>query len=221
MIVGVNPSSGPDLPVATLLTANKLTATQAVYTTASISPGANRAVYAFVASVQGAGVVTPTLSGNGLTWTQIAVQSISTLRRLTVFRAMGSSPTAGAVTITHGSNMAECVWSIVEVADVDTTGTHASGATVQVVQKADAIGLTGTNTLAALGSENNVHLAAIMTRSTSHAAVTHDADFAELSDTDASACLLEVAWARNQTAYTPTWAGSDNYVMVSIEVKAL
>ena len=51
---------------------------------------------------------------------------------LIVFRAMGASPSAGAVTIDFaGDTHLGCAWSIVEFAGVDTGGTNGSAAVVQ------------------------------------------------------------------------------------------
>ena len=74
-------------------------------TTESISPGANKLILASVSSRRNDSVdpLAPSLSGNGLTWVQvnsIVYDTTSTSRRtITTFRAMGSSPSSGAVTI--------------------------------------------------------------------------------------------------------------------------
>src|SRR3990167_10939569 len=119
----------------TTLTGAASTADATSYTTASISPGANRLILAFVYGFHSIGTdVTPTLSGNGLTWVNINHRGLGcSNENMTLFRAMGSSPSAGAVTIDYGANTMDAgVWSIMEFDGVDTSGTNGSGAIVQI-----------------------------------------------------------------------------------------
>ena len=127
------------------------------YVTASITPTTNRLVLAAVYSqiTTGAPVI-PTLTGNGLTWVQVDTDiDGANERRVTVFRALGASPTAGAVTISFGAEtQLGCLWSISEYSGIDTSGTNGSGALVQsTTGKQTATTLT--LTLGAFGSVNN------------------------------------------------------------------
>jgi hypothetical protein len=193
------------------------------FATASISPTGNAAVYLAVASrlVSGGPPVTPTASGCGLTW--VAVTNVdnggAVPRKLTVFRAMGASPSSGALTIDFGvENQTAAAWSVVECTNVDTSGTDASGATVQSVTNSQSSGGTSIEaTLAALEHTNNVHLAFVVVSSAG--GVTHDTDFAELSDDAIEVTGLEAEWAANQTVCTATHS-SANSAIASIEVKA-
>jgi hypothetical protein len=66
--------------------------------TASITPSANKLLTALVCSRQSAGTTQlPTVSGDSLTWAQVATFELGG-RRTTLFTAFGPSPTAGAVT---------------------------------------------------------------------------------------------------------------------------
>ena len=129
----------------------------ASYTTASITPTANRLVLAWV---QCAKSTTPNilLSGNGLTWVEVATVVYATSRRLTLFRAMSASPSTGAVTITFEGDVSvnSCGWSIFELDNVDTSGSNGSGALVQSNTNSAAAVTSLTVTLAAFGSANNV-----------------------------------------------------------------
>src|SRR5215207_6496693 len=120
----------------TKLTTGKSTDNVTSYTTAAISPGANRLVLAFVMNIR---LVTdtaaqPVLQGNGLVWQvvdSVLVQG-DVDRRLTCFRAMGPTPTSGPVTISFGAEaQSRCAWSIFEYDEVDTTGADGAGATLQ------------------------------------------------------------------------------------------
>ena len=77
------------------LTSGTNTANLASYSTDSITPSANKLILAAVSLQDSADSGAPTLSGNGLTWIQIDSLVYSTTgggHRLTLFRAMGSSP---------------------------------------------------------------------------------------------------------------------------------
>lgn len=146
------------------LTTGADTGGDASSTTASISPGSNRLVLLTVD--QRTGISTdpnqPTATGNGLTW--VVVNSIvydttsSSRKRVTVLRAMGASPSSGAVTIDFGGqNNTDVHWSIDEFTGVDTSGTNGSGAIVQSVAEKDESGSASTLVvdLAAFGSTSN------------------------------------------------------------------
>lgn len=119
------------MPVtSTHLTTGTDTANVSPYVTASITPTAGRLILAavFLSYTTSA---TPTLTGNGLTWTLVATTTTATARELSVFRAMGAAPTAGSVTIaTTGTSPTGCLWTITEFAGADTSGTNGSGGIV-------------------------------------------------------------------------------------------
>lgn len=106
--------------------------------TASITPTANSLVLLTVTSRTGitADPSQPTVTGNGLTWVQIGSTQLDSTsasrRRVTLLRAMGPAPTAGAITIDFaGQNQTSMTWVVDECASVDTSGTNGSGAVVQ------------------------------------------------------------------------------------------
>lgn len=112
------------------LTTGSSTTNASSYATASITPAANRLVLlATLVSVGASPTPTITVTGNGLTWVQVDT-TVAAARTVVVFRAMGASPTAGAVTIA-GTSLTSCLWSIVQFDGVDTSGTNGSGAIAQ------------------------------------------------------------------------------------------
>lgn len=147
------------MAIAAFALANDGVAGSSPYTTASITPGSNRLVLATIVNEDTTTTPsTPTLAGNGLTWVQVATRTFDTeatpRARITLFRAMGASPTTGAVTIT-AAGTEECSWSIVEFSGVDTSGTNGSGAIVQsVANSANSVGSL-TVTLAAFADAVN------------------------------------------------------------------
>ena len=125
------------------LTTGKDKTNQPLYTTALITPGANRLpgvdrlVLAFVMNIRetNALAATPELSGNNLNW--VRVESVAVPgkpdRRLTCFRALGPDPKPGPVTISFkGERQSRCAWSIFEYDQVDTTGKDGENAVLQV-----------------------------------------------------------------------------------------
>lgn len=140
------------------LTTNGSNTDASSYATASITPSADKLILAWVYSIASAAPNTPTASGNGLTWVQVATTSDNIgNRRITLFRAMGASPSSGAVTFDFGGQtQIGCAWSVVEYDNVDTSGSNGSGAIVQAV--ADGSGANATSfsiTLSSFGSTLN------------------------------------------------------------------
>jgi hypothetical protein len=131
-------------------------------TTASISPTSNNLVLLAIALRNAIGTepTTPTVSGNGLTW--VLEESIyydtapTSVRKLFVFRAMGSSPSSGTVVITFGEEESAYAYCIDQFSGVDTSGTNGSGAIVQSVPAKDETPPTSlTVTLSAFSNANN------------------------------------------------------------------
>lgn len=205
----------------TLLTSNASTTDGTSVATASVSPVADRVVYAAVISHEATQPNQPTASGNGLTWVvEKTVLYNSSVRRITVFRAQGSAPSAGAITFDFGGQTQTAfAWAVIQCAGANTSGTNGSGATLQSTSNTATSGTTITGTLAALENAKNVHLAFVGTNT--NAAITHDANFAELSDNpiSASALCLETEWAANRTTCSPTYATAVAGI-ISVEVKA-
>lgn len=134
------------------------------YTTSSITPTSNKLLLLTVASRTGISTNPnqPTVSGNGLTWvaidTRVYDDTSSSRRRITLFRAMGASPTSGAVTIDFGGQSQTNYTAVIDqITGMDTSGTNGSGAIVQSANNYDA-SATVTSlavTLAGFGSSNN------------------------------------------------------------------
>ncbi len=140
------------------------------YATASITPTGNQLVLAAViSSVTASGPPNaPTLSGNGLTWVQVATVTWNTtalpLSRLTVFRSLGGAPSTGAVTIDFaGQTQSECLWSVTQYAHVDTSGTNGSGAVVQSGTNRADTATSLTVALSAISNASNAGWAAFGT----------------------------------------------------------
>jgi hypothetical protein len=198
--------------------------------TASVTPTANRLILAVCAnrSTSGDAAVT-TATGNGLTWVSIATlifgESGNNRVRLTIFRSMGASPSAGAITFDAGGTTQETWgWSITEFAGIDTGGTNGSAAVVQsATQQETSSVTTSTVTLAAFGSANNATFG-VIGRNKNNESFTPGSGFTEIHDLTTASESLGVAteWRNdNDTTVDGSWASSVKAGGVAIEIKAV
>lgn len=135
------PTSTP--PVATLqLVGSSGTNQSTAYTTASWTPTEGVLYLLGVVNSAAATAATPTVTGNGQTWTQEDTQGFGggsdVLHRLTVFRMLsGASPTTGSISIDPGgATQTRCGWMLVAITDGETGGTNGDDGTVQVYKDA-------------------------------------------------------------------------------------
>ncbi len=201
------------------------------YNTASVSPGANRLQLLTVASRTGitANSNQPTVTGCGLTWVAIATvvydDTSSSRKRVTLFRALGASPSSGALTIDFGGqSQTHCQWNLDESASgFDTSGTNGSGAIVQSVTNKDSAGTatTLTGTLAAFGSANNATYGACVNGGAS-SSLTQGSGFTKIADDFTSANLDVMTEFRsdNDTTVDFSCASGDELGIIAIEIKA-
>jgi len=221
--VGANVGYGPSLPspISTVLTENQSTVDGASVATASITPVANQVVYAAIAAYSAVSLVAPTATGNGLTWVQVATIALDANRQLTVFRAQGATPSAGAITFDFGGvTQTSFIWSVIQYSGADASGTNGSGATGQSKTGQVAAALTlGVTLNSALVASTSRMLAFVATSST---VVTSDSDFTRLTErsTSANTQRLESEHAIGQTNCTCSWSPSQAAAMVALEVKA-
>lgn len=118
------------------------------YTTASVTPGADRLILLSVASEVSSGNVNePTISGNGLTWVLVrSTREIgSSTQQVHLFRAIGGSPSSGAITIDFGGQtQLRCSWSVDEFDGVLTTGGGADAIAQSVLASGSGVNMSAT-----------------------------------------------------------------------------
>lgn len=138
------------------LTTNGSATDATSYTTASISPSANKLILATVYCANAGSPPAPTLSGNSLTWVEHGtIMDAGTDVRVTVFRAMGS-PTAGTVLIDFGATtILQCLWTFSEFDGVSTGGTNGSWAVGPAVTNQNTSSTSLTVTLPRIASTLN------------------------------------------------------------------
>ena len=213
-----------------LLTAGNDNTDASSYVTASITPGANKLILAAVSHRDGTATSAPSLSGNGLTWVQVdtlGYNSVATpLERTTWFRAMGASPSAGAVTITHTESISNCQWIIFEIDEVDTSGTNGSGAIVQTANNTDNAnaGSGITVTLASFSHANNHTVGIFGYAATDTQNMIPGSGFYELSEqtaTGAEVGRVMVMYRKdNDTSVDITTTNTSPVVGFATEIKA-
>lgn len=208
------------------LTSGNSTGNASSYTTASVTPSANKLQILSVGNTRSAGSpTTPTVTGNGLTWVQIATISDGTNRRITVFRAMGASPSAGAITIDFGgTSQNNCSWSLNELTGMDTSGTNGSGAIVQSATNTGSATTSLSITLSAFGSATNAGIAAFIVDN--NLAITPDTGWTEMHEVQCSdgsdSHTNETQFiASSDTTAACSWTGNQKVAGIAIEIKEL
>lgn len=174
---------------ATVLTSGSSETDGTAYNTSSVSPGSDKLILAVVHGLRlsVAANPVPTAAGNGLTWVQVLTKGFehgggeTDRTRVTVFRAMGSSPSSGAITFTFAEINARASWSVIELDNIDTGGVNGADAIIQAVASAEASITNPVVNLAAFGSVENATLG-ITAWSDGNATVTEGAGFTELSE---------------------------------------
>jgi len=209
----------------TLLTSGTNTANQSVYTTASITPAANALITVAVLGRRSTGAQTPTVTGGGMsTWTQVAsvdYDVISTpLSRVTVFRALSTSPGSGTLTITFPNSQSNATWIVSQWSGVDVSGVNGAGAIVQSAT-ARGDGVTSLSaTLSAFGNSTNAAYG-VVGAGLNGPAVTPGSGFTEIAEpSSGESNTLEAEWAVNLTNVSASWGSAKNAGLLGIEIKA-
>lgn len=198
------------------------------FNTASIIPHSQRLILVSVIQYQSPGTANaPSVSGCGLTWTQVAtITADGGALRVTLFRAMGS-PAAGVLTLTFGGQtQTQVIWSVVEFQNVSVN----DGGVNTVVQSTTAATANSNepNTLSlTLSAFSNVHNATYVVIGSPNPAalsgftrewllITPDPTLGG-PDSTGSGFFLD----GNQTSLNLTWSGSGSGygAAIAVEIK--
>lgn len=200
------------------------------YTTDSYTPTANTLqLLAVLNSRSGAAATIPTVTGNSLTWVQVVTAVFAAdqpnQRRITVFRALGASPSTGTCVIDFaGVTQTGGIWQCSQWTGMSTAGSNGSDA---VVQSPTAESLTDVTTLsvnfAALRSSNSRTFAAC--GHNVNEAKTPRTNWTELRDPTNSFGLptqnMTTQWsdvAGADTTASASWATAARCLIIGIEV---
>lgn len=113
--------------IAAVETVTGIVTTGTPVTLTSWTPGANELVLVSVA-MRATGI-TPTVTGNGLTFVSVAdITNAQAQSRLVVFRAMGASPSTGSISVTATANTNPIGCIATRFSGIDTSGSNGSGA---------------------------------------------------------------------------------------------
>jgi hypothetical protein len=193
--------------------------------TASITPTANRLVLAAIVNTASGTPTLPTLAGNGLTWVEILTVLFDVIatptKRLTLFRALGASPSTGVVTITAATSTGWS-WSVAEFGGIDTSGSNGSGAIVQSASnRADNAGSLTVTLAAFADAVNNVAYGGF--GASGNTQITPGGGFAELgegaSTLPSSRCQSEWKTGQDTTVDASTELASPEWGGIAVEIK--
>lgn len=213
------------------LTDGASTSDQTVYTTASITPAANKLILLFLgigdAAAGGADEAPSSVTGNGLTWVQVGFDQRGTSNYgNAVYRAMGASPTTGAVSVTFTNAQDGLIWHVVEVTGADTGGTNGSAA---VVEWASGEGTTNsttpaTYTLADVGAGNATIASSYLDWIDPANFINLKAGWTQIGNainggTPPAMAGLVAAKAAGETTFTHYSVNSQNYTGSIVEIK--
>ena len=207
----------------TSLTSGADDTNQETYVTASISPPANELI---LVAVQGGSTVDPVVSsitGNDLTYTEVATVVIDGNRRITLFRAMGAAPSAGAVTIVIPAVGVYCHWSIASFAGVNTGGTHGSAAIVQSATNTADAATSLTVTLAAFAGAGNATYGCLGRSTGAEDPITVGTGFTEIHEVATATNLgsTQSQWRNdNDTSVDWSWSSGSEPAGIAVEIGA-
>lgn len=120
-------------PSPTVLTEGEDTVDRTTYTSASVTPTANRLQTLFISVGQTTIPTITSVVGNSLTWVSVieVIAAAGTNRRMAIYRALGSAPTAGTIAINLSATASNCAWRLVEWSNVNIAGSNGAGAILQ------------------------------------------------------------------------------------------
>lgn len=191
------------------------------YGTPSITVGKGQVITLAIGSTDNSGgnPNTPTLSGNGMSFSQIGSSiRFGTSNRLTLFRGVGTGQT-GAITFDFaGQSQARCFWSVIEWTSVKAGGVNGADAIVQSASDSGDTGRTNYSiTLAAFASQNNATYAVVFKNASND--VVPGGSMLEIAETT-NGYVMESNWqATPNTNPTASFTGSGGDAMAAIAVE--
>lgn len=184
------------------------------YSSASWTPTANRLLLAVIGHNN---YSTPSLSGNGVTWTLKTTVNNGAFP-LSLFIGTASSPSTGATTISFGaSTHNQCSWSFDECSsDVDMSG----GVTGAIIQTGGNTGASGhTVTLSAFSNTNNAAYGGF--RTIGNITIGTGSGFTSLGTSTSVETSMLCEYAINDNTVDSSYTGGASDTAVACEIKFL
>lgn len=189
--------------------------------TASVSPSASALILVSIVQTENStpNPPTPSISGCGMTWTQIINYNPFADVRITVFRGQSAVPSAGAISITRGGDTnGDTYWSVDQFTGVyDDSANNGAAVIIQHQENNITGNSTGlTVSLAALQNASDASFGIILNKG-GHPP-TPGSNFTQLSD---YVGIINAEWAINQTEVNWTWSyNAANYLAAALEILA-
>jgi hypothetical protein len=192
------------------------------YATASWTPPSSGLIILDVGTDQVAGFPgAPTVTGNSLTWTQIATVTFGSIRRLSRYAANASGSTTGATTFSAFGGTQSGIRASFYVAD----GTDVDNGVVQTFIQSPTNTGTGSPasvTLSAAADANNRPCAATFNYTSNPTDQAPGASWTELDDLhnfEQKSLLTQYRGDAFDTAASSTWTGTQGWAMIASELK--
>ena len=193
------------------------------YATASWTPPTSGLILVGIWSRNAAGPNTPTVSGNGITWTEVLSQLHATVLRYTLFAALAAGSSAGATTFDFaGQTQLLGIATFFHADGVDLSG-GVAGAIVQSVAATHiSTNSAPTVTLAAAGHADNRPI--LIAGVDSNTTPTPRANWTEVDvlagTTPNHTIESQFRTDAFETTAGVTWAVSGNGILIAAELKA-
>lgn len=202
----------------THLTTSNSNVVASSYGTAAITVGAGQIILIAVGSSDNAGgnPNIPTLSGNGMSFTQIGDSiRFGTSNRLTVFRGVGTGQTGSITMDFGGQSQGRCFWTVIQGTTIKAGGVNGADAIVQSASDSGDTGKTSYSiTLAAFASVNNATFACVFKNASNN--VAPGGSMIELGESE-NGFVIESNWqASPNTNPTASFVGSGGDAMAAI-----
>jgi len=219
-------------PTFSNLTSGTDNVDRATYTTASVSPTANRLIFVSITAFDTSTTTpsTPAVTGNGITYDLVEDCLVdvagSDRAGAWIFRGMSGSPSSGAISIAFSGIPTDgvlnaCAWIVDQSsADVDTSGTNGSGAIGNTTfQDDDGTGTTASANIT-IGAANSGYAACGIQVSTPGTTARSSPAWTELADVAVSSTGIQTQYYAGgaDTAVSATHASARSGI-IGVEVK--
>lgn len=184
------------------------------YTTSSISPVARKFYLVWVHNFRVISPTIPTLSGNGISWSQVATATYNgATARGTLFCGMSNgTPTAGSITINFsGATQTYCQWQVVEVDNVDNAGLN------PVVSSTSNSTESGTSLTLILTPSSTLNSVLAFGSTPNLPSYTPESGFTELNDALGETCVFRAYGNDGTVLIDPS--GTNPIIGIAVEIR--